>query len=64
MQPAFFSGQEPNRTAVALVPRGLLILIEKQEAVEGECVWALEPGGPDSKPVLLLCDFGQVTEPL
>lgn len=49
---------------MALVPRGLLILREKQEAVEGECAWASEPGGPDSKPVLLLCDFGQVTEPL
>ena len=36
----------------------------REEAVEGECAWALEPVGPDSKPVLLLCDFGQVTEPL
>lgn len=49
---------------MALPAQGLLILRETQEATGEECEWALETGSPDLKPLLLLCDVRQVTEPL
>ena len=44
--------QKPNSTAEALVPRGLLILREKQEAVEEKCM-----GFGDRQTGLKACSF-------
>lgn len=47
-----------------LIQRDLFILKDRQEAVEGERTLPLKTVQAWFKTFLLLCDLGQVTEPL